>query len=115
VAPPSEGKMQIFPFFNSLQMAHLVYIIYSDSIDKFYVGETVNVAERLNQHNVGVYKAAFSKQATDWQLFWSIGCHSRSQALKIEKHIKKMRNRKYFENLIKYPEISQKLLKLYKE
>ena len=96
-------------------MAHFVYIIFSESIDKFYVGETVNVDERLVQHNSGFYKSAFSRQATDWKLFWSIECVSRNQALRIEKHIKKMRNRKYFENLIKYPKIAQKLLKLYNE
>ena len=95
-------------------MTHFVYIIFSESINRFYVGETVNVDERITQHNLGFYKSAFSKQATDWKLFWSIECVSRTQALKIENHIKKMKNRKYFENLVKCPEISQKLLIRYK-
>ena len=91
-------------------MEHFVYIILSKSADKYYVGETCNIQERVHQHNSAYYDSAFSKQAKDWELFWSLKCNSRSQALKIEKHIKKMRNRKFYENLVKFSEISQKLL-----
>ena len=91
-------------------MAHFVYIIYSESADRFYIGETCDVPERIQQHNTGFYDSSFSKQASDWGLFWLLECKSRSQALKIEKHIKKMRNRKFYENLNRYPEIAQKLL-----
>jgi len=38
--------------------AHFVYIIYSESFDRFYVGETVNVEERLRQHNTGFYNTS---------------------------------------------------------
>ena len=94
-------------------MSHFVYIIYSESADKYYIGETCNVKERIHQHNSGFYDFSFSKQTNDWQLFWSLDCNSRSQALKIEKHIKRMRNRKFYENLVRFPEISQKLLERY--
>jgi putative endonuclease len=91
-------------------MSHFVYIIYSQSVDKFYVGETVNVQERIKQHNSGVYKNASSKIATDWNLFLKIECKSRTQALQIERHIKKMKSRKYLENLKKFPEMRTKLI-----
>jgi len=91
-------------------MKHFVYIIYSDSKDRFYIGETVNVEERISQHNSGYYDLSYSKQAKDWKLFWKLECNSRKQAIQIEKHIKKMRNRKYYHNLRYYPEIAQKLL-----
>ncbi|MCA6477398.1 MAG: GIY-YIG nuclease family protein, partial [Chitinophagaceae bacterium] len=29
---------------------HFVYVIYSPSADSYYIGETVNVEERLIQH-----------------------------------------------------------------
>jgi putative endonuclease len=32
---------------------HFVYILYSPSKNKFYVGETSNLEERLNQHHNG--------------------------------------------------------------
>ena len=102
--------MQIIPFRFLIIMAHFVYIIYSETANRFYIGETCEVVERINQHNTGFYGSAFSKQASDWELFWSLECQSRNQALRIEKHIKEMRNRKFYENLYRYPEIAQKLL-----
>jgi putative endonuclease len=96
-------------------MAHFVYILYSESADRFYVGETCNIELRIQQHNSGCYKSAFSKKASDWNLFWSIECKSRTQALKIEKHIKKMRNRTFYQNLIKYPEMTERLLQRFPE
>ncbi len=38
---------------------------------------------------------------------------SYTQALKIEKHIKNIKSKKYIHDCAKYPEISQKLLKKY--
>ena len=49
----------------------------------------------------------------DWVLVFKILCVNKKQAMLIEKHIKSMKSRKYIENLIKYPEISQKLLEKY--
>ena len=94
VVPQKRGRHR-FPLFILITMAHFVYIIYSKSVDKFYVGETLNVAKRFEQHNSGFYKAAFSKQTTDWKLFWAVECNSRRQALKLEKFIKNMKSR-YF-------------------
>jgi len=39
-------------------MPHYVYIIYSPSRDWFYIGETCNVQQRLEQHNSGFYSGA---------------------------------------------------------
>ena len=69
--------------------------------------------QRLKQHNQGFYKSASSKIASDWIIFWKLKCATRKQALKIEAHIKKMRNRKYYNNLRRYPEISLKLINRY--
>jgi putative endonuclease len=40
-----------------------------------------------------------------------IPCESVTQAILIEKRIKKMKSRKYIENLKKYPEMIEKILK----
>jgi len=42
-------------------------------------------------------------------------CSSRSQAIKIESHLKKSKNKVYLENLKKYPEISERLIEKYKD
>ncbi len=76
-------------------MDYFVYILFSETLNKFYIGQTVYVEERLKQHNSGFYNSAFSKVATDWELFWMLECKTRGQALKIERHIKEMRNRDF--------------------
>lgn len=90
-----------------------VYILYSQSIDSYYVGETTDLDDRLEQHNTGFYSTSFTKKASDWSLFFDIKCDSRVQARKIEAHIKKMKSKKYIQNLKKYPEITKKLKSKY--
>lgn len=94
-------------------MPHIVYILYSQRVDSFYIGETEDMAERLRLHNTHEFKNSYTKQASDWELYYSISCTSRGQARKIEQHIKRMKSRKYYENLQKYPEIAEKLLSKY--
>ena len=91
----------------------LVYVLYSRILDQFYIGQTVDINSRIKEHNNGVYKKGFTKRTDDWQLFYSIPCNSRSIAIKIENHIKKMHSRLYLENLKKYPEISENLADKY--
>ncbi|WP_318312268.1 GIY-YIG nuclease family protein [Flagellimonas crocea] len=90
-----------------------VYIIYSKRLDKYYVGESSDIDSRLLQHNNGFFKNSYTAQVNDWEAFLIIPCDSRSQSRKIELHIKKMKSRKYLENLKKYPEMVSKLLEKY--
>jgi len=90
-----------------------VYILYSKSLDSFYIGETLDLDERLIQHNTGFYNSAFTKKSKDWKLYITIDCTDRIQARKIETHIKKMKSKIYIQNLKKYPEIIDKLKKKY--
>ena len=64
-----------------------VYIIYSSVIDKFYTGQTQDIERRLEEHNRG--KTSFSAKGMPWTLVFSKECSSRSEALKLEKLIKK--------------------------
>jgi putative endonuclease len=92
-----------------LVLNNLVYIIYSKLLDKYYVGETIDLGKRLIEHNNGTYDKAFTKKANDWSIFLLISCDDKKQALLIEKHIKRMKSRVYIENLKKYPLIVKKL------
>jgi len=64
-----------------------VYIIYSSSIDKFYTGQTEAIERRLEEHNRG--KTSFSAHGMPWTLAYSKECSSRTEAIKLEKFIKK--------------------------
>ena len=85
-----------------------VYILHSKKLNRFYTGFTTNLELRLHFHENAVARK-FTAKANDWVLFLEIACESKSQGLAIEKHIKKMKSRIYIENLIKYPEIIEKL------
>ncbi|MAP54214.1 GIY-YIG nuclease family protein [Altibacter sp.] len=89
---------------------YYVYILFSKKLSSFYIGETNTVEERITQHNTGFYKDAYTSKTNDWQLYLSIECYNRSQARRIETHIKKMKSKKYIENLKIFPELISKLL-----
>ncbi|MGB0917069.1 MAG: GIY-YIG nuclease family protein [Flavobacteriales bacterium] len=86
------------------------YILHSKSIDRYYVGETNSMEERLNQHNHSFFENSYTKQADDWTVVLQLECKNRIHARKVEAHIKQMKSRDYIENLKKYPEMRQKLI-----
>jgi putative endonuclease len=68
---------------------------------------------RLDFHLHDTQARKFTYKADDWTLFFSVECASKNQALAIEKHIKAMKSKVYIENLLRYPELSLKLLERY--
>jgi putative endonuclease len=88
---------------------HTVYILFSKSANKFYVGQTDNLNLRLELHNTSFFKGAYTVQAKDWELFLEIPCEARAEAIFIEKHIKSMKSKTYYQNIQKYLQIIQSL------
>jgi putative endonuclease len=91
-----------------------VYIIYSEKLNRFYIGTSDNYLKRLDEHNDIKYKDAFTVKGIPWELFFVINCNSSTQAYQIEKHIKKMKSVNYIRNFLMYPEIAYKLLEKFK-
>ncbi|UZD24345.1 GIY-YIG nuclease family protein [Algoriphagus halophytocola] len=71
-----------------------VYILYSRSLDKFYIGYTANFTERLAYHN-STQNKIWTKRGQPWEVHLLIDRLEKSQALKMEKHLKKMKSRNY--------------------
>ena len=94
-------------------MNHIVYILHSQKLKKFYIGYTSNLLKRLDFHKIADARK-FTYNSDDWIVVFTINCSSKTQGLSIEKHIKKMKSKIYIQNIIKYPEISLKLLDKYK-
>ncbi len=93
-------------------MKFFCYILYSKSINRFYVGYTTDLEERLKLHNTGYFKGrTYTRKSSDWELFLKIPCETIGQAVLLESRIKRMKSRKYIENLKKYPEMIEKILK----
>ena len=88
-------------------MIHHLYIIYSSSVNKYYVGETHNTVGRLIKHNAHSYGNSFTKIASDWNYVLIMECQSKQDAIYLERFIKRMKSRKFIEKVIK----NQKILK----
>ena len=77
-----------------------VYILYSASSDKYYVGYTDNIERRLLEHNSSE-RTTYTSKHRPWILKKCIELDgSRSFAMKIEKAIKKLKSRVLLEKII---------------
>lgn len=74
-----------------------VYILYSHLNKKFYVGQSGDHNVRLDQHNQGLVKS--TKSGIPWIKIWITDLGSRSEALRLEKKIKKRGITRYLEDI----------------
>jgi putative endonuclease len=79
-------------------MTVFLYIIYSNSKDRYYVGHSDNLLRRIPEHNAARCKA--TKFGVPWTLVFSKSFNSRAEAMKEEYRIKRMKSRKFIERLI---------------
>ena len=79
-------------------MRFYVYILYSKELDRYYIGSTFNIQERLNKHLSST--KGFTSKAKDWELKYQEIFDNRSEALKREFQIKKWKSRKMIERLL---------------
>ena len=84
---------------NKIKMKFFVYIIYSKSIDKYYIGYTRDLTLRVFRHNDGWSRS--TKAGIPWILVYYEEFETKSEAIKRENYIKKMKSREYIENLIR--------------
>jgi putative endonuclease len=81
-------------------MSYFVYILYSENHDKYYIGQTNNIEERLKRHNAGSEKA--TRPYLPWKMIWSTEKISRSEAMLLEKKLKNLSKARLREFIIKY-------------
>ena len=92
-------------------MTFFVYIIYSESLARFYTDTTNNVHNRIEEHNSNKYPNSFTSKGIPWELFLAIKCDSSGQAYKLEKFIKKMKSSMFIKRLKNEPEFLAAILK----
>jgi putative endonuclease len=78
---------------------YFVYILHSNTTDRFYVGHTEELQTRFAQHNNG--RSRSTKSGIPWDLLYHEEFLTRSEAMKREKQIKSMKSREYIHQLIK--------------
>ena len=74
------------------------YILFSEKLNKYYIGACIDIDRRLYEHNIGHSK--FTSTGIPWLLKYSERFATLQQAKKRELQIKKKKSRKYIESLI---------------
>ncbi len=73
-------------------MPHYFYILYSEKANKYYIGETHNVDERIKKHNEHFYKNSYTKISDDWKLTLTFECFYNEEAIFFEKFFKRIKS-----------------------
>ena len=76
------------------------YILYSNLFDKYYIGQTNEVKQRLKRHNSGQVKS--TKPYKPWRLILVIEKTSRSDAMILERKLKNLNRKKLLLFIDKY-------------
>ena len=74
------------------------YIIYSQSLDKYYIGLTADLQQRLIKHLAN--HKGFTGKVNDWVIVYQETFDSNTEAYKRERVIKNWKSRKMIEKLI---------------
>ncbi|MEC3908225.1 GIY-YIG nuclease family protein [Tamlana sp. 2201CG12-4] len=72
-----------------------VYILFSSSLNRYYVGHTNNFEKRLSTHNSGGKK--YTSKGRPWILVKKYICITRSEAMQLERKIKKRGIKRFLE------------------
>ena len=75
-----------------------VYILYSKSANRYYIGQTNNIVDRLKRHNLG--QVGSTKSYVPWELHFSLEVPTRKDAVKVERYLKNLKSRARIENWI---------------
>jgi len=81
-------------------MKYFVYILFSDSLQKFYIGQTQNLTDRVIRHNKGYEK--YTSKGTPWTLVWYTSKESRSDAIILERKLKNLKQLRLVKLMRKY-------------
>jgi len=81
-----------------LFMSFYVYILYSKTIDEYYVRHSDYLENRLFRHVHSGSKA--TKKASDWILVYKEEFNTKAEACRREMEIKKRKSRRYIESLV---------------
>ncbi len=77
-----------------------VYLIYSESADRYYIGHTSDPERRLNEHNTSEGHK-YTSMYRPWVMHLIIPVsEKRGEAIKVERFIKKQKNRQFIKKLV---------------
>ena len=69
-----------------------LYILYSPSAGRFYIGSTSDISQRIHYHNSG--RSPYTRGRGPWYLVYSESYETRREALTREREIKRWKSSK---------------------
>lgn len=82
---------------------HTLYILFSRMADKYYVGETSDMARRFAEHRSGTYKGSYTTRAKDWEIVLELHFDDVTKARRAESFIKRMNSCVFIKKLLDDP------------
>ena len=76
-----------------------VYILYSEKLDKYYIGSTGDFEGRLSRHRTA--NSGFTSRGKPWELVYTEEYLIRREALQREQQLKSWKNRERLEAIIR--------------
>ena len=77
-------------------MPYYTYILYSEKLDKYYIGSTQDTGKRLERHNSGATPS--TKAGRPWKIVFKEIHETRGEAIERENFIKRMKGRKFIQS-----------------
>ncbi len=79
---------------------YTVYAIHNVTADKYYIGQTKNLEERLHLHNTKALSGYTSRFEGKWCVIYSEEAATRAKALLREKQLKSYQGRQFIKKYI---------------
>ena len=79
-------------------MSFHVYILQSQTTNRYYIGQSKDLRERVAYHNANYSKAL--RNRGPWRLVYSESYATRSEAVRRERYIKSQKDRSFIERLL---------------
>lgn len=84
----------------SSDSSYFTYILYSKKASRYYIGQTQQIYNRLEQHNSGFVKS--TKPYKPWEIVGFIEKSSRKEAIVLERKLKNLNTEDLKKFIIKY-------------
>jgi len=77
-----------------------VYVLYSDSFQKIYIGGSSDLKSRIESHN-SLNDKGYTKRYRPWKVVYTEEFNAKAEAMKRERQLKSAKGREFVWNLIK--------------
>jgi putative endonuclease len=79
-------------------MDYFTYILFSEKLNRYYIGSSQDISQRLERHNAGATKS--TKTGRPWKIVYYEKYNSKTEAIKRENYLKRMKSKKFIESFI---------------